>query len=220
MPGDVNAIYRFLANDVGDGNASENDVGKFVIGSLDRFSALPEFPFRRLANLISKTEPAQGLKVLDLSIGEPKHSPPELLQEAIAANAGSWNRYPPAIGTAEFRETVANWLTSRFGLQRGFVDPDANILPLAGTKEGLFLLPSILPSKSESIALMPNPLYSVYAGAAVLAGATPIGLPAYVGEPIFARLRSTGRPLIAANQCVFLVFAVKSSGIGCRGGIS
>ena len=204
MTGDVNAIYRFLANDVGDGKLIGYEVGKFVTGLPDRFSALPEFPFRRLAKLYSKIEPAQGLDVLDLSVGEPKHAPPDLLLEAIAANAGSWNRYPPAIGTTEFRETAANWLTRRFGLQDGLINPDVNILPLAGTKEGLFLLPSILPAKTQTIALMPNPLYSVYAGAAALAGSTPIGLSAYAENRFLPDLDQLDEGLLQRTNVFFL----------------
>lgn len=147
-----------------------------------RFDALPPFPFRQLAALLEDVPPASGMTVLDLSIGEPQHQPPPSLTEALAANAGRWNKYPPPAGTPSFRQTVANWLEQRFGLTPRSVDPSINVLPLAGTKEGLFLLPMAVPTNSvsgSSKVLMPNPLYSVYLGGACGADFEPVVLAAH-----------------------------------------
>ena len=152
----------------------------------DRLATLAEFPFRRLAALLAGVEPGQGgAPAADLSIGEPKHAPPPLLAETVAANAHLWNRYPPVGGTPEFRAAVAGWLERRFGLPGGAVDPERNVLPLAGTKEGLFLLPAALPPAAAGrgdgrppAVLMPNPVYAVYYGAAVMAGCEPVLMPA------------------------------------------
>ena len=62
----------------------------------------------------------------------------------MAANAHLWNRYPPVPGTPDFRAAVAAWLTRRFALPPGAVDPDRHVVPLAGTKEGLYLLPALV----------------------------------------------------------------------------
>ena len=80
---------------------------------------------------------------IDLALGEPRHAPPPLLAETVAANAHLWNRYPPVPGTPEFRAAAAGWLTRRFHLPAGALDPDRHVVPLAGTKEGLYLLPSL-----------------------------------------------------------------------------
>ena len=147
-----------------------------------RIDRLGEFPFRRLAGLCTAGTAPAGLEVVDLSIGEPKHPPPALLAETVARNAHLWNRYPPPAGTPEFRRTVTAWLTRRYALPDGFVEPDRHVLPLAGTKEGLFLLPQLLAAESgrrdTPAVLMPNPVYSVYYGAALMAGAEPVALPA------------------------------------------
>ena len=72
-----------------------------------RLDRLSEFPFRRLAALLAQERSPAG-PVRDLSIGEPKHPPPAILAETVAAHAGLWNRYPPVSGTPEFNavETV------------------------------------------------------------------------------------------------------------------
>ncbi|MEZ5823924.1 MAG: aminotransferase class I/II-fold pyridoxal phosphate-dependent enzyme [Geminicoccaceae bacterium] len=170
----------------------------------DRFSGLPEFPFRRLAALLQGIEPKAGADVLDLTVGEPKHAPPLMLGETVAAHGSDWNRYPPALGTDSFRQTVTSWLTRRYALSPGFVDPARNVLPLAGTKEGLFLLPSVLSGKADAIALMPNPLYAVYAGAAALSGAEPVGLPA-VAEHAFLPDLATLDPAMLDRTTVFFL---------------
>ena len=41
-----------------------------------------------------------------MSVGEPQDAPPALLAETVAAHAHLWNRYPPAVGTPEFRRAA------------------------------------------------------------------------------------------------------------------
>jgi len=149
----------------------------------DRLDDLAEFPFRRLAALLEGVPPPADAESVDLAIGEPRHRPPALLAETVAANAHLWNRYPPVPGTAEYRAAVAGWLERRFGMPAGAVDPEREVLPLAGTKEGLFMLaaacvPETAPGGGRPAVLMPSPVYAVYYGAAVMAGAEPVLLPA------------------------------------------
>ena len=144
----------------------------------DRLDRLAEFPFRRLAALLAHERPPPG-PTLDLALGEPRHAPPALLAETVAAHAHLWNRYPPVLGTPEFREAACAWLTHRFDLPAGALDPERHVVPVAGTKEALYLLPAVLTSGDRSpLVLMPDPVYAVYYGGAVMAGATPVLLPA------------------------------------------
>ena len=100
----------------------------------------------------------------------------------MAAHAHLWNRYPPVNGTPEFRAAAAGWLTRRFELPAAALDPDRHVLPLAGTKEGLYLLPSLLVpeqgGRRRAGRADAGPVYAVYYGAAVMAGAEPVLLPA------------------------------------------
>ncbi|GBD43631.1 LL-diaminopimelate aminotransferase [bacterium HR40] len=147
-----------------------------------RLDRLADFPFRRLARLLAGLAPPAEVVPIDLSIGEPQHAPPPLLAETLAAHAHLWNRYPPPQGTPEFRAACAAWLERRYRLPPGSVDPEQQVLPLAGTKEGLFLVAQlVVDAESASrppLVAMPDPLYAVYYGAAVVAGAEPLCLPA------------------------------------------
>ena len=145
-----------------------------------RLEALGEFPFRRLARLLAELPPADGVEPLDLGIGEPQHPVPPMVAETIARNAHLWNKYPPPTGTPSFRATVTGWLTRRYGLPDDALDPDRHVLPVAGTKEAIYLLGQLAVDRSgkdRPAILMPSPFYAVYYGAAVMNGAEPVLLP-------------------------------------------
>jgi N-succinyldiaminopimelate aminotransferase len=145
-----------------------------------RLAALSDYPFDRLRALLADLAP--GAPPIVLSVGEPRHAPPPLLKEALAAANDGWGRYPPVEGTAEFRAAACDWLTRRYALPAGFLDPDRHVLPVAGTREGLFTIAlAALPERKAGdrpVVLLPNPFYQVYLGAAVIGGAEPVLLPA------------------------------------------
>ena len=157
-----------------------------------RLEQLGDYPFTRLSALLK--DPPGGDPVV-LSIGEPQHPAPPMVAEILAREAAGWGRYPPMAGTPAFRAAASGWLTGRYGLPQGFVDPDTNLLPLAGTREGLYLIAQATCGERADgrppAALLPNPFYQVYAGAAVFAGAEPVFAPVMDGGsllPDFARL--------------------------------
>jgi N-succinyldiaminopimelate aminotransferase len=143
-----------------------------------RLALLTDYTFRRLASLLVGREPPPGLAPIDLSIGSPMHEVPTLLTETLAAHGHLWNRYPQVVGTAEFRAAVAQWLARRYGLPAELLEPERHILPVAGTKEALFMIAQVLLPEAKAgqrpAILMPNPFYNVYLGGAVMAGAEPV----------------------------------------------
>jgi aspartate/methionine/tyrosine aminotransferase len=142
----------------------------------DRLAALPPGPFARLVTLLGDTEP--GKTPINLSIGDPSGQVPDFVAAALNASMASLGNYPAIHGTADWREAASAWLTTRFGLGAGAIDPERHVLPLNGTREGLFL--SLFPLMPEAKAggrsaiAMPNPFYQVYAAAALSAGAEPV----------------------------------------------
>lgn len=152
----------------------------------DRLERIGDYPFDRLRALLNPIAPKSNLEPLVLSIGEPQHKAPEMLARVVAENAALWGKYPPMKGTLEFRAAVAGWLNRRYRLPPGMVDPERHVLPVSGTREALFLIAlAAVPEAKRGqrpVALMPNPFYQVYAGAAVLAGAEPVFMPAVAGN--------------------------------------
>src|SRR5699024_9766340 len=80
--------------------------------------------------------------------------------------------YPPANGLCELREAMIRALARRYDLADGALDPATQILPVNGTREGLFsLVQAIVGGSRDALVVMPNPFYQIYEGATLLAGA-------------------------------------------------
>lgn len=155
---------------------------------IDRQNLQTFHPFTRLNRLLEDIPPGPAplgaAAPLALSVGEPKGQPPAFAAEEIAANATGWSSYPPARGTKTYLDACGAWLERRYNFPAGAIDPQRHILPLPGSREGLFFatlatVPDVsgLTGADRPVVLIPNPFYHVYAGAAVAAGAEPVFLP-------------------------------------------
>jgi len=135
-------------------------------------------PFQRLDQLLAAVPPAADRTPLLMSLGEPQHPVPPLVGEVLARHTESYGKYPPIAGTPEFRRAVADWLTRRFALPAGLIDADAGVVPLSGTREGLYTIAQVVvPPQGNGkppAVLMPNPFYHAYVAGAVMAGAEPV----------------------------------------------
>lgn len=135
---------------------------------------LRPYPFERLRLLLAGAQPPAHLPHISMSIGEPRHEPPKLLLDALTANLKTMESYPPTAGLPEFRAAAANWLTRRFKLPPGAVDPQTMVLPVNGTREALFaFVQAVIDRSRDPLVAMPNPFYQIYEGGALLAGAEP-----------------------------------------------
>jgi len=145
-----------------------------------RLDRLGDYAFTKLAQLLAPIAPRANTQPIAMAAGDPQHQPPEFLEQALREKSKLWNTYPPMTGIPEFRQAIAAWLRRRYRLPAGMVDPERNILPLCGTKEGLFLVGQIaVPEKKAGetpAALVPNPYYMVYSGAGIMGGAEPVFL--------------------------------------------
>ncbi|HVW72394.1 MAG TPA: aminotransferase class I/II-fold pyridoxal phosphate-dependent enzyme [Rhizomicrobium sp.] len=143
-----------------------------------RMAALPPGPFARLATLLGDIKP--DMEPISLAVGDPHGAVPDFVKKAIAESAASFGNYPAIIGTQDWRQAAAAWLNRRFRLN-GAIDAEKNLLPLDGTREGLFtvLFPFMPESKkgARPIVAMPNPFYQCYAAAALASGAEPLYVP-------------------------------------------
>ena len=139
-----------------------------------RLSQLQPYPFEKLRALLAGIAPAG--KPIPLSIGEPQHSTPGLIRQAIIGHLDGLSMYPATAGQEGLRETIASWFTRRYGLKQ--LDARTQVLPVNGTREALFAFGQAVvdPSRQHPIVVSPNPFYQIYEGAALLAGAEPLFL--------------------------------------------
>ena len=133
---------------------------------------LQPYPFERLAKLLRSSKPALN-PVIPLTMGEPQHPPPDVAVALLKEHAELVAKYPATQGRAQLRAAIARWLEKRFVLPS--IDPEHHVLPLNGTREGLFALAQAVVSTHQAGGVIcPNPFYQIYEGAALLAGSQPL----------------------------------------------
>ncbi len=173
-----------------------------------RLESLRDYPFQRLRDLLDRDPPAAGRPVINLTVGEPQHAYPDLVAKAVAENAHLYGKYPPVLGTPDLRQAIADWLTRRYRLRAGTIDAERNVIPLGGTREGLFMIAlALVPERKNGhppAIVMPNPFYQVYAGAAVAAGAEPVFLPCLPERGFLPDLDALTPDLLARTVALYV----------------
>lgn len=135
-------------------------------------------PFTQLRKLLGST-PAGNSEPIDLTIGEPREPMPPFFAEKLLEAVSSYANYPPIRGTQDLRNAISAWAARRYG-EAARLDPDREVLPINGSREGLFLAAFPAAGRRSGISrpavLMCNPYYSAYIGAALAVGAEPVYL--------------------------------------------
>jgi N-succinyldiaminopimelate aminotransferase len=137
---------------------------------------LHPYPFEKLAQLKQGVVPPKDKAHIALSIGEPAHATPHLIQEALLTHLHGLSNYPTTKGIPELRQAIAGWISRRFQLPADAINAETQVLPVNGTREALFSFAQCLIDTSaapDPVVIMPNPFYQIYEGAALLAGAEP-----------------------------------------------
>jgi len=136
-------------------------------------------PFAKLRTLLKDIPPGQTPPI-DLTLGEPRETAPDFVAQEIANTKALFEKYPSIRGLKELRFAIATWLTRRYKLDKNTIDPETEILPCNGSREGLFYacLPAVgrKASSANPAVLMCNPYYAAYIGAALATNAQPVYL--------------------------------------------
>ncbi|MCL5776496.1 aminotransferase class I/II-fold pyridoxal phosphate-dependent enzyme [Limibaculum sp. FT325] len=171
-----------------------------------RFADLPEYAFPRLRRLLEGIAP--GGPEIAMSIGEPQHAVPDFVMPVMAEHAATLSKYPPNEGIAPLREAISDWLGRRYGAAPDYRDPERSILPLNGTREGLFNACLALCPEEKNGArpavLLPNPFYQCYAVAALAAGAEPVYVPATAETGHLPDFAGLSRDLLDRTAVVYI----------------
>jgi succinyldiaminopimelate transaminase len=130
-----------------------------------------EYPFVRLDRRRRELCPAD-VEVINFSIGDPREKTPAFIRETLSRSVPEVSSYPAVAGFPELRRACSGWLERRFGVH---ADPDAEILPVNGTKEGVFLLAFAVIDRDagRDVVVIPTPAYPVYEPSARFAGGEP-----------------------------------------------
>jgi LL-diaminopimelate aminotransferase len=140
----------------------------------ERLNRLPPYLFVEIDRMRDAAV-RSGQDIVDLGVGDPDLPTPGAIVEALAhaARDARHHRYPPSNGLPEFREEIARWFHARFDVT---LDPQTEILPLLGSKEGIGHTPLAVVNPGDRV-LVPDPGYPVYRSSTIFAGGEPVTLP-------------------------------------------
>ena len=168
-----------------------------------RLAQLPPSSFAMLATLLDGVAP--GAEPISLAVGDPQGAVPGFVVDAITRHGDKFGVYPPINATAEWRTAAVDWLMRRFGAN---LDPESQVLPLNGTREGLFLAPFIVTPETKGggrpIVLLPNPFYQCYAAAALSCGAEPVFVRADASTGFLPDFASLPKAILERTVAVYL----------------
>ncbi len=181
----------------------------------NRLRALHPYPFERLATLIDGVRPPADRSAIAMTVGEPKHEPPDFVLRALnySAKAGV-AKYPGTRGLDDFRAACADWIQRRFQV---LVDPAEQVLPLNGTREGLFAIAQTVidTTNNDARVFCPNPFYQIYEGAALLSGASVQLLNADAASDYLPDLDAVAPADWASCQLFYICSPANPSGAVC-----
>lgn len=161
----------------------------------DRIEKLPPYLFATLDKKVSAAREA-GVDVVSFGIGDPDlPTPPHIIEAAIAGLRDPVNhRYPSYYGLADFRAAIARYYERRFGVT---LDPETQVLPLIGSKEGIAHLATAFVDPGDRV-LVTDPGYPVYETSTILSGGVPVSVP-ITAENGFKPVFSDVAPDVAAG---------------------
>lgn len=139
-----------------------------MMQTANRLGQVQEYYFSRKLREIAELN-ANGANILNLGIGSPDQAPhPEVIEKlSVHAHQENTHGYQSYKGIPELRNAFANWYKKYFQVQ---LDPNTEILPLIGSKEGIFHISMTYLNEGDEV-LVPNPGYPTYASASRLTGA-------------------------------------------------
>ena len=136
-----------------------------------RLEGIGEYYFSKKLREIDELN-KQGKNIINLGIGSPDLPPqPEVIkvlqEESAKPNVHAYQGYK---GTPALRAAFSQWYKTWYGVD---LNPDTEILPLIGSKEGIMHICMTYLNEGDQV-LIPNPGYPTYTSAVKLAGGVPL----------------------------------------------
>lgn len=139
-----------------------------IIQKAHRLNSTGEYYFATKLREIARRK-AGGEDIINLGVGSPDLLPPddgvkELLKHSQQLDSHGYQSYT---GIPQLRDAFARWYDKFFKVS---LDPNAEILPLMGSKEGIMHISLAFLNPGDKV-LVPDPGYPAYSAVAKLVGA-------------------------------------------------
>lgn len=137
------------------------------ITTAERLNGIGEYYFSQKLREIEQLN-QQGKNVINLGIGSPDLAPHPDVVKVLEQEAGKPNThaYQSYKGNIQLRKAIADFYKKWYSVD---LNPEAEILPLIGSKEGIMHICMTYLNKGDRV-LIPNPGYPTYKSAVTLAG--------------------------------------------------
>lgn len=137
-----------------------------------RLNGIGEYYFSKKLREIDDLN-KQGKQIINLGIGSPDLPPhPDVIkvlqEETAKPNVHAYQSYK---GSPVLRKAISEWYKKWYDVE---LNPDTEILPLIGSKEGIMHICMTYLGKGDEV-LIPNPGYPTYSSAVKLAGGKCVG---------------------------------------------
>jgi len=135
-----------------------------------RVNQLSPSGIRRFFDLLASIE-----GIISLGVGEPDFATPwHICEAAISSLEKGYTMYTSNSGMPELRQELSRYLKDTYNLE---YDPDSELLITVGVSEALDLAMRAIINPGDEV-IMPDPCYVSYNPCVILAGGTPIMVPA------------------------------------------
>jgi len=180
----------------------------------NRLKRLPPYLFAVIDQLI-KQEKAAGKDVIDLSMGSPDLPPPANVVQALAdgvkrADTHGYSRYDGEI-ERNLRKAIADWYHRKFAVE---LDPNSEVLPLIGSKEGLAHL-SLGFLNNDDIALVPSPTYPIHFNGVIMAGGILYQLPLLAENHFLPQVHKLDPHVVRQSKLMILSYPHNPTAATC-----
>ncbi|MBV8556490.1 MAG: LL-diaminopimelate aminotransferase [Planctomycetaceae bacterium] len=140
----------------------------------ERLQKLPPYLFAEIDKK-KKAALAAGRDVINLGVGDPDRPTPSAIIRSLQHHVENpaFHQYALDQGSPELRQSIASFCKARYGID---LDPNSEILPLIGSKEGIAHFPLAVLNPGE-ISLAPDPCYPVYRSSSLFTGADVYTMP-------------------------------------------
>jgi len=167
----------------------------------ERLTKLPPYLFVEI-DRAKKKALEEGRDIIDLGVGDPDRPTPRFIIDALhkASRNPATHKYALDRGLPELRAGIQKWYKARFGVT---LDPDSEILPLIGSKEGIAHIPLAFINQGD-IGLVPEPCYPAYNSGIIFAGGEPYQLPLLKKNSFLPDIRHIKHSVLNRARLLFL----------------
>jgi LL-diaminopimelate aminotransferase len=166
-----------------------------------KVKSLPPYLFLEIDKAKRKAR-AQGRDIIDLGVGDPDQPTPKHIIDALyqAAQDPVNHRYALDQGMPVLRRAIEGWYKRRFNIN---LNPDSEILPLIGSKEGIAHFPLAFLNQGD-YSLVPDPCYPPYKGGTILAGGKPYLMPLLESNEFLPDLKKIPPSVLKKAKLIYI----------------